>query len=171
MKSNYIKCLTLSILVTALPIVLYAVLTDTTLNVNRLPESNSTVNGRGTGSIGYRNTIHSLLNSNDVDVMRGSVAVGSWHDLHNLWQFTAGYGNTLGSQRQVALGKGLSGPYNADASLLVGRYNDVTEYTDRIIFGVGNGTSSSNKSNALTIFEDGSVIIHDPSDEIPMYVP
>ena len=171
MKSNYIKCLALSILVTALPFVLYAVITDTRLNINRLPESDSNVNGRGTGSIGYQNYIRARHNTNGVDVMRGSVAVGSWHDLSNLWQFTAGYGNTLRSQRQVALGKGLYGPYFCDAAVFVGRYNDVTEYTDTIIFGVGNGTSSSNTSNALSVFEDGSVIIHDPSDEIPMYVP
>ena len=168
MKSNYIKCLALSILVTALPIVLYAVITDTRLNINRLPESDSNVNGRGTGSIGYQNYIRARHNTNGADVMRGSVAVGSWHDLSNLWQFTAGYGNTLRSQRQVALGKGLYGPYFCDAAVLVGRYNDATEYTDTIVFSVGNGTSSSNKSNAFTVYENGDIAIK-PQGDIPTY--
>ena len=171
MKRKNIKYFGLFMLTATLPVVLYAtIITGNRLNINnRPPYTDNTVNGTATAAIGYQNNIRERLNANGVDIMRASVAIGAYHDLDNAWQFAAGFGNTLGSKRQIALGLRLLGPNDSPGSVLVGKHNDVSEYTDPIVFSVGNGTSSSNKSNALTVYANGDIIINKVQGDIPMY--
>lgn len=86
------------------------------------------------------------------------VEIGSANSVSS-WSLAVGLGNsTAGSSATV--GQYLSSqPY----SLVVGKYNQgVGAY-----FVVGNGTSTSNKKNALEVYSNGRVVIPTPSSVIP----
>jgi hypothetical protein len=88
-----------------------------------------------------------------------SVAMGCYTDATNYYSTAMGFFSTASGQASTALGRNVIAPSSNEVA--VGMYN--TSYTpannttDRI-FVVGNGTSTSSRSDALIILKDGTSI-------------
>jgi hypothetical protein len=91
--------------------------------------------------------------------------------------FVAGSDNhingTIGSDDTVysvingaALGRGLRNSWSN--STIVGQYNDGSfDYFTPLLFAIGNGTDNTHRSNALTVFQNGNMVVTGTDSRLP----
>lgn len=90
-----------------------------------------------------------------------SLVVGEYSVLDNLLE--------EGPRAAALIGEGLIGKW--DTSVVIGKYNNSNiEVDSGLLFAIGNGTGSATnqRSNALEVYDDGTVIIAEPQGDIPM---
>lgn len=79
-----------------------------------------------------------------------SVAMGSKNSTSGQCSVAMGEGNTASGEYSVSIGKGLIAA--GDTQTALGRFNvDETEFDMRNLFILGNGTDTSNRSNAMAV--------------------
>ncbi len=97
----------------------------------------------------------------------GAAAFGTGTSASGSGSLASRFLTTASGNLSTAFGTGTLAP--SYASISVGRYNigDVSSggssqwNEEDPLFEIGNGTSSSNRSNALTVFKDGDMHVHD----------
>ncbi len=94
-----------------------------------------------------------------------ALAVGLDNTIEADEAISMGYNTQVLKERSMGAGSGIIVPNDGSAgTVIVGRYNDTTEYgTNDVVFGVGNG-DAVNSSNAITIYADGSIVIQPQGD-------
>ena len=73
--------------------------------------------------------------------------------------FVFGDSNQVYGGKNLVIGTGLNN-FNAsqlDYTILLGKYNDTTDIANNILI-VGNGTDANNRSNAMTLSTDGTIV-------------
>lgn len=104
--------------------------------------SSPTQDVRGQLILGYQNEITS--NYDSISNLEGSVSIGSKNVI------TQNNGNTI-----LEYGRGLNATTSSNGGkIILGTYNNDGEY----LFQLGNGTSDSNRSNAMTVAWDGTIV-------------
>ncbi|MFC1559818.1 hypothetical protein ACFL4F_01795, partial [Candidatus Margulisiibacteriota bacterium] len=103
----------------------------------------------------------------------GATALGGWTKALNSNATAMGYNTTAGGAYSTAMGQYTSA--EAQSSLAIGRYNvgggDPDNWvTADPLFEVGNGTSTANRSNALTVLKSGNVGIGIVTPEAKLHV-
>lgn len=120
----------------------------------------STAMGAGSTASGDRSTAMGLSTTASGTE---STAMGGYTVASGLYSTAMGFFTTASGNRSIAMGSNTTAPSLAET--VIGAYN--TDYTttpfswntnDRL-FVIGNGTSSSNKSNALTVFKNGNATL------------
>jgi CUB domain/Head domain of trimeric autotransporter adhesin len=81
-----------------------------------------------------------------------ATALGVYNEVNTFRSLALGAENKLNANYGIAIGNGLIG--DADYSIVLGRYNTAGNLNR--IFEIGNGTSYTSRSNALTILKDGN---------------
>lgn len=96
---------------------------------------------------------------------RYAFASGMLNDVVGNGSFATGFNNDISADYSSVLGKGLVVGVNRDYTTVIGTYN---VDKDNIRLAVGNGGSSSNRSNAFEVYENGDVIINKEQGDISM---
>lgn len=109
--------------------------------------------GQGNTSSGHCSIAMGCSNDAEKDY---SVAIGHENTALNHYSVTIGRGNTASGEYSVSIGKGLIAA--GDTQTALGRFNvDETEFDMRNLFILGNGTSISNRSNAMAVDVAGNL--------------
>jgi len=167
------KLLSVMILL-SVPVTLWAVTTfdELSVGINEIGEWNYM------GAFGYYNTSSEPgVNSSVLIGMGNLMNHGSGKLMVGVSNFDSGYygadyslavgwGNAVGAESSAAIGKYLQ--TDTVGGVVVGKYNDTTEYNQDAVFVVGSGTSTSARKNALIVKEDGTVIIPKLQGDISM---
>ncbi len=124
----------------------------------------NTASGAHSTAMGLSNTVESnwgvaLGRNNQVNADIGS-AIGRDNNIEGYASFAAGVRNTTEGPAAIALGVDVTAQSYAETT--IGRFNELytpisatdPELEDRL-FVIGNGTSNTNRSNALTILKNG----------------
>lgn len=96
-----------------------------------------------------------------VEHSSNSVEIGSANGLSS-YSLAVGWGNSLSSY-SLAVGRYLNSP--GSNSLVVGKYN---ASASGAYFIVGKGSSNGNRSNALEVYSDGTVVIPKKQGSVSM---
>lgn len=123
----------------------------------------NTATGEYSIALGNGNTVSNGglgVGSNNYARAMGAVALGHSNYADSAYSFAAGYGNSVVGHNAYALGELLTA--QSANSFVIGTYNVVSG--DRVdwvstdpLFIIGNGTSSSLRSNAMTVTKNGRV--------------
>jgi hypothetical protein len=159
--------LLLFLVIASVPLTVYAIVHDT-LEVKGWG-SNSIFFSNGLAAIGYGNSFAS-------SGAHHSLAVGASNTINGGYSAAIGYVNTVSSYSlasgylnnaasfSAALGRGII----ADStSVVVGSYNDPSEYVNER-FVVGIGGSSGSAENGFVVLSDGSVIVPTVQGDVSM---
>ena len=131
--------------------------------------SNTVADGDYSGAIGYGNNMTgakyslSVGSNNVVTEVGGSsigydnMAVGYNNTVDGDRSVAVGYSNQVLEDYSAAIGKGLI--ISNRSGVVVGSYNDTSEYTSDISFAVGTGASSGSANNAIIVFQNGETHI------------
>lgn len=78
------------------------------------------------------------------------------------YNVVGGYENTVESDNASVVGKGLkSYSYDQEGQMIGGKYNDPEETIDgsRVLFGLGNGSNTESRSNAVLVDKNGNMMV------------
>ncbi|RYH72584.1 hypothetical protein EVU94_12855 [Flavobacteriaceae bacterium 144Ye] len=114
--------------------------------------------GQGNLSDGFASI---AIGSSNFSTNESSTSIGASNNASGDFSTAIGLGNVASGSSSTAIG--LRTIADDDLSMVVGRNNDPTELSN-VVFQVGNGANSSNRSNALNINVEG--IITAPSFDI-----
>lgn len=123
-------------------------------------------NGQYSVAIGNGNLAENggvALGSNSDAVAFGSIALGTSAKAAERNALAQGYGATANGIYSVAIGNNVTA--NSFGELALGQWNDLVSGTatswneSDLLFSLGNGVNSLNRSNAMTIYKNGKTII------------
>jgi len=148
-------------------------------NTNNIGDVNGTASGslavgssnliRDTTGTAYYNTALGSYNSIPGD---NSVAMGQVNAVYGFNSMAAGDWNSVDGSKTMALGSHLITESGWDSVVVVGQYNDESEFSGQEAFAVGNGNGVSGspdyRTNAFVVLKNGDVIIRKPQGDISM---
>lgn len=112
------------------------------------------------GAVGWGNDVNYGANG---QYPRHSFAAGHNNTVLGSSSFASGYNNDVAAYQAAALGNSLV--VTSNNTTVVGKYND-----DKagVSFVVGNGSNSSNRANALEVYNNGDIIVQKSQGDISM---
>ena len=170
MNSNKQKNLFLILLAVIIPVYILAN-PGVRLDIHKTGTANQLSTYEGVGAIGWNNYASNSVPDN-VSANTG-LMVGHSHVIRNQAQLVSGVGNWPLSINQSAFGYGLRSPTGHGGSVMVGKYNDQEtgagkDFSKHVLFVVGNGPSTNQRSNAFIVYDDGDVVIKKEQGDISM---
>jgi len=116
-------------------------------------------NDYGSLALGHHNYIHGY----------GSIVGGSYNSVLDNSSITTGYYNYNNASASLMVGRGnvAENPQNSD-SIIGGKYNAAVPYSKPAHLVIGNGTSSTTRSNSFVVYADGDIVIDKPQGDISM---
>lgn len=130
---------------------------------NDLSGDNGAAFGEGNNASGYSNLLAGISNTSSGE---SSIAMGQGNEVAGDISLAFGNSNTVNSSNSVAIGTNLEAfsAYETVVGINSTNYSPASTIAfnanDRL-FAIGNGTSTAARSNALTIYKDGRMIIND----------
>lgn len=116
-------------------------------------------NDYGSFALGHHNYIHGY----------GSIVGGSYNGVYDNSSITTGYYNYNNAPASLVVGRGNVVEYytNSD-SITAGKYNAAVSNGRPAHLVIGNGTSSTARSNSFVVYADGDIVITKPQGDISM---
>lgn len=129
--------------------------------------SNSSVSGKyslvfGPGSYATQDDSIMLGRANGSN-NPSTIGIGQYNNLNSPKTVAIGFNNTVSGQNNVAIGIGLTARNDFGNEILLGQYSKYKWVSsskpveERALLTIGNGTSSSNRSNALELSQGGNL--------------
>jgi len=133
---------------------------------NRTFTRYNTANGQYSIAVGNGNLAENggaVFGSNSDATQFGAVALGTSATASERNAIAAGYNSSANGVYSVAIGNNLTA--SSFGEIALGQWNEYTAGTtdtwneNQLLFSLGNGVNSANRSNALTIYKNGKTIV------------